>query len=362
MTRLTGYLVRLSLGNALAFFVVALVLVWLTQTLRLFDLISAKGQDMLTLAGQSALTTPTLIIMFFYVCWGIGLARTLRALQASQELHAIHSGRRLPALGAAVLAFAGLGAVFVLALTNFVEPAANRKLSDWSAGIAADIVGRTLTPHRFTQIAPGVVIVIGGRQGSGELTGFFADDRRDPETRRTYIAQSATLARDEEGYVLQLRNGALQYAPVDARFSEISFGSYEIALDRLTDPIENQSGFNERDSLAVIQENFESGVWAPETVRRLAERMAEGSRVVAICIFVFAVAGFPHARRRKLEFPLELGVLVIAFAERGLSTYAPGPPFLTPFVGAGAVLVAAGLILHLQRSGRPVRRRQMRAA
>jgi lipopolysaccharide export system permease protein len=351
MTRLTAYLVKLFTSNALSFFVVALVLVWLTQTLRMFDLISAKGQDMLTLMGQSVLTTPPLIVIFFYVCWGIGLTRSLRALQASQELHAIHSGARLKALSHAVIIFSLLGALFVLALTNYVEPGSNRKLNEWSASIAADLVGRTLTPNRFTQVAPGVVIIIGGRLETGEISDFFADDRRDPETRRTYVAKSAVLSKDDEGYALQLRNGSLQYAPVSGRFSEVSFTTYEIALDRLTDPIDSRNGLSETNTFQLIQDYNANGTWTDESIKHIAERFAEGLRVFAICMLVFALAGFPHARRARFEFPLEIGVLMIAFAERGVTTYVPGPPYLTPFVGAALVLVIALVIFANRRYG-----------
>ena len=362
MTRLTAYLVKLFSRNGLAIFVVALVLVWLTQTLRLFDLISAKGQDMLTLAGQSALTTPPLIIVFFYVCWGIGLVRTLRTLQTTQELHAIHSSRRLRALVHAVMIFSSIGALFVLLLSNFIEPAANKQLNDWSASIAADLVGNTLVPHRFTQVAPDVVIVIGGRQSNGEITDFFADDRRDPETRRTYIAKSAVVAKDEEGYALQLRDGTLQYAPREGRFSEISFGSYEIALDRLTTPVDNRNGLAEQNSVSMVMDGIAAGGLSPDAAKRLGERLAEGLRVVAICMLVFALVGFPHARRSRFEMPLEVGVLMIAFAERGVSTYFPGPAYLTPFAGAVLVLAVASGILAWRRFADSADLRQARPA
>lgn len=354
MKRLTAYLVKQFSISALAFFLVALSLVWLTQTLRLFDLVSAKGQDMLTLAGQSVLTTPPIIIIFFYACWGIGMVRTLGGLQASQELHAIHSGHRLSAIYNAAMIFAGLGAAFVLLISNFVEPMAHKRLGEWQASIAADLVGRTLSPNRFTQIAPGVVLLIGGRGADGEIDKFFADDRRDPDMRRTYVAETASVAEDEQGYVLQLRNGSLQYGSDSGRFSEISFGVYEIALDQLTQPIAEDGGISDKTSIELLQEGMRAG-FSPEAERRLGERLAEGLRVVSVCLLVYALAGFPHARRGRMEFPLELGVLLIAFGERAVSTYAPGPSFIAPFTGSAAVLVLAMAMLtvkQLRFSGR----------
>jgi lipopolysaccharide export system permease protein len=157
------------------------------------------------------------------------------------------------------------------------------------------------------------------------------------------------VAKDEKGYALQLRDGSLQYQPNGSRFSEISFGTYEIGLDRLTDPIENRSGLAEQDSVSIVRNSMQSGVWDPDAMRRLGERMAEGLRVIAVCLLVFALAGFPHARRARFEFPLELGVLCIAFAERGISTYAPGPAFLAPFSGSAIILlVTIGILINRQ--------------
>ena len=78
---------------------------------------------------------------------------------------------------------------------------AYRRLNLLSASVAADLVSSTLKPGRFTQVTPGVVLLIGGRSGDGEIQEFFADDRRDPLMRRTYIAESARVSTDGENYV-----------------------------------------------------------------------------------------------------------------------------------------------------------------
>ena len=54
-------------------------------------------------------------------------------------------------------------------------------------------------------------MVIGGRRANGEITDFFVDDNRSSTLRRTYIAERAVVAEDEEGYVLQLFGGSIQY-------------------------------------------------------------------------------------------------------------------------------------------------------
>ena len=345
VTRLSTYLAKVFATDAIALFAVAAFLLYLIQCLRTFSVVSVKGQDLFTLLGQALLTMPSLGVVFLYVCVGIGLARGLRALQANQELHIIHTSRRVPALIGAIGVFAGGWALVVLLLANFVEPATNRQFNDWSASIAADLVGRTLTPNRFAEVVPGVTMVIGDRTADGELTDFFADDNRNPSMRRTYVAKSAAVAMDEQGYVLQLRDGAIQYMSGEHRFSEVAFARYDVALERLTGPAEAREVMTETNSLELVERALAAGHWDDDTIRHLSKRLGESLRVIAICLFVAAIAAFPHGRRSEREAPLELVVLATAFVERGLSSNLLPPTLFDPIPGALLLAVLSGALL-----------------
>ncbi len=354
MKRLTAYLFKQFCINALALFGVTALLLWMIQSLRVFDVVSAKGQGMLTLLLQSGLGMPPLAIVFVYVCAGIALGRGLRTLQASHELHIIHSSRQLPALLRAVGLFTAASVLFVLVLSNFGEPYAARERSRLSASIAADLVGRTLVPNRFTQVSPGVVVVIGGRSLSGEIADFFADDRRDPGRRRTYIADSATLASDERGYILQLRDGSLQYLTEEGRFSEVAFGSYFLAIDQLVSNSVSRDEITESDTPALIVRLLSPGGWDPFVLQNIIARQGEGLRVLAMCLLVLALAGWPSGRRSRFSIPLEVLIMVVAFAERGVTAYATGP--FGPLMGALVILCIALLMLGLRLRPRRIPR------
>jgi len=284
---------------------------------------------------------PPLAIAFFYVCIGIGLVRALQALQANRELHIIHTSYGLGSLWRATAVVAGAGVVGVLLLSNFVEPYAYRKLNALSASIAADLVSSTLRPGRFTQVTPGVVLLIGARGPNGEIREFFADDRRDKEMRRTYIAESARVASDGQTYMLELRNGSLQYNSDTGRFSEITFGRYDINVDQLSQPIGRTNPMLERDTPSLVAEAMATGRWRPALLTLLANRMAEGLRVIGMAMMVLAMMGFPSGRRARIPVPMEAGVLLIAFSERGLSAYSP----LGMATGALAMIVVSGIAL-----------------
>jgi lipopolysaccharide export system permease protein len=345
MNRLSVYLVRLFFRETLALMAVVLGLLFLVQCLKIFDIISVQGQNLWTLVGQALLGMPPLAIVLVYVCMGIGLVRGLGALQRSQELHIIHTNRKLGSLFGAIAMFAAGGTLFVLLISNFIEPAANRRLNDWAASVAADIVGRTLTPHRFSQVVSGVTVVIGGREGTGHIVDFFADDRRDPDMRHTYIAKTATVATDTDGYVLELHDGAIQYLSSDKDFSEISFKKYNVTLNKLTEPLENRDQLAERDTADLVLSAVRSGNWAPDTIRRLIDRFSEGLRAISMCAFIAGLAAFPHARRGKGRMPLEAVPLIVAFVESGINTYSPGTEAEKLLAGPLVMLLLASLIL-----------------
>lgn len=341
MSRLGGYLMGRFFGEAIALALIVVPLLYLVQCFRILDVVSVKGQDLITLFSQGALSIPLIGKIFFYVCAATGMARVLAAMQLNGELHAIHAGGRLKALFGAVAGFTGIVTVLVLLLAHFGSPMSLRELDDWSAEIAADLVGRALKPRRFVEVVPGVTVVIAAREGEGHISGFFADDRRDPRQRTTYSAVSAIIARDDKGYVLQMDDGAIQYMTEDMRFSEIRFSRYDLAVDLLTTAPESGN----IETWALVVNSYRENSWSPYAIFLLIDRTSEGLRVIGICLLIFAIAGFPHARR-GMSISLELVVLAVAFAERGYTAYAPD--FLgvfRPAAGALAMTVAGALLL-----------------
>jgi lipopolysaccharide export system permease protein len=351
MQRLTRYLARLFAVDALILFMVVCFLLWLVNCLRSFDVVSVKGQGLWTLAYQGLLTMPPLALVFFYVCVGIGMARALQALKTNHELQSIHTTNGLRGLWGATTTVAGVGVVCVLLLSNFIEPWSIRGLNQLTASVAADLVSSTLKPQRFTQVTPGVVLLIGGRSGQGEINEFFADDRRDPGVRRTYIAKTARVSSDGTNYVLELHDGALQYSEAGGKFSEISFARYDLNVDRLSQPLAQSDPMAEKDSVQLIGAALASGAWPKALVDRLSTRMVEALRVIGICALVLAISGFPSGRRGRIALPMEVVVLLLAFLERGISSYSPLGSATGPLLMIGGAAIVLFIRMRPRRMG-----------
>ena len=335
MRKLTAYLTRMFATDSVILFGIVCVLLWLVNCLRSFEVVSVKGQGFGTLALQAVYTMPPLALSFFYICVGIGMVRALTALQNSHELHIIHTSRGLPGLWRATIATISGASLAALLLSHVAEPWDNRQLNVLSSAIAADLVSSTLKPNRFTQATPGVVMLIGGREDGGEITEFFADDRRDPETRRTYIAETARVMALGDEYILELRNGSMQYLGADGRYSEVRFARYDINVDTLSQPAAWFDPLMEKSSFDMVGEALASGELPSAVVNQLLNRSVEALRVIGICLFVLAIAGFPSGRRARIRIPLEAVVMLVAFTERGIGSYSPLG------TGTGAILLIA---------------------
>jgi lipopolysaccharide export system permease protein len=333
MRKLTAYLTRLFVADATVLFGIVCFLLWLVNCLRAFEVVSVKGQGFGTLAVQALYAMPPLALSFFYICIGIGMVRGLSALQGSHELHIIHTGKGLGGLWRAAAVTIGASTVVALLLAHWVEPLANRQLNTLKAEVAADLVSSSLKPGRFTQVTPGVILLIGGREDGGVITDFFADDRRDPQTRRTYIADGARVLADGDDYLLQLQDGVLQNAASDGRYSEVRFVQYDLSVESLSQSASRYDELSERDSFEIVATSLLEGEWNGRAVKRLLDRSAEGLRVLGLCLLVLAIAGFPSGNRTRIRLPLEALVLVVAFGERGISAYSPLGS------GTGAVLL-----------------------
>lgn len=357
MNRLKRYLVGQFTTEAAAPFGLAASLVFFVECLRIVDAGSVRGQGLATLGLQLLLALPSGSMTFIHICMGIGLARTLRTMQSTRELHILHISGQLGALARAVAIYAGAGAVVLLLMAHVVDPATSRENGLIRSRVAVDLLGRLLVPNRFAEVTGGVTVTVGGRKAGGEITSFFADDRRE-STRRTYIAETALITADDLGYVLQLSNGTVQYRTAEGKFSEVAFDRYDLAFDRLVGASDSGDERGDNSSLSIVVAGLTDG-WTNERLRKLSERSVEGLRPLSMCLLVFALAAFPSGRRREPRFPIEITVLGASFFERLLLNYAPGNGWLSLMTGVVALtgISLVILVFRLKPFGAPRRER-----
>ena len=126
----------------------------------------------------------------------------------------------------------------MLSLTHIWGPISDQRRYEWSASIAVDLVSRALMPHRFAEVVPGVTMVIGGREGIGRITDFFADDGRNPERRQTFTSRASADHAHRRGLHPPAEDGEVRNLDGDGAYSEISFDRYDLSLTLFSEDIQ----------------------------------------------------------------------------------------------------------------------------
>ncbi len=185
--------------------------IWLTQSLRLLDVIITKGQSAGTFLAFSALVLPSVLSLVLPVAFFAAVLYALNRLHGDHELIVL-AASGLSAYGfiRPILLLSCSVASIVLVINAGLMPAANTVLKGQILEIRADIAASLLREGAFSNPIPGLTVYIRGRNSSGDMLGILVHDNRDLENPVTYMAESGALVKAITGPRLIMVNGNLQ--------------------------------------------------------------------------------------------------------------------------------------------------------
>lgn len=232
MTRISYYLFR-QLAVATLFVTAALAMaIWLTQSLRLIELVVDGGAPFWLFLWLMALTLPT----FLGVVLPIGLAGavlfTYNRLMMDSELVVMRAAGFGPwALARPALALATLIMVVVFGLNLEITPAAHRHLVKLEYLIRTEYSSVFLRQGAFNDVADHVTIYTRDRHSDGELTGIMVHDSRTPGRPITLMAERGMLVTGPVGARVILFNGIREeVGEKPGQVSHLYFDRYAIDL------------------------------------------------------------------------------------------------------------------------------------
>src|SRR6476660_6783001 len=184
------YIFRTTFGAFLLVLVSLTGAIWITQALRDVDLMTGQGQTILTFLGITSLIVPGLVMVIAPVAMVIAASYILHKLASDSEIIVMNSaGMRPWKLLAPFLAVTMIASVLLGILATYLAPESLRMLRRWVAEVRADLVSNVVQPGRFTAIESGLAFYLRERRPNGLLAGLLIDDRRDPATRITILAE-----------------------------------------------------------------------------------------------------------------------------------------------------------------------------
>lgn len=314
-----GALERYILRSAATAFVASLcavtAVVWLSQTLRKFDIITSSGQSFWTFLLVTVLGVPSFALLVAPLALFGAIVFTLNRLNNDSELAAISAAGVNPwQLLRPFLLLTVIVSLTVSALSLSAIPETLRLARDLLTKIRTDVVVNILREGEFTQLDRGLTFHVKRRDAGAALIGILIDDSRNASENLIYTAERGQILRTEDGTYLVLENGALQRKRKrDTEASLIVFDRYAFDLSPLT----------ERDITISYRprELYLSELWSPKpdlderTRKRLRaelhERLVNPLYPFAFMAIAFAALARPHTTRQSRFASIVMAIVAI---------------------------------------------------
>ncbi len=235
MKLIERYFFRKMLGALVVTFLALSLTIWLTQALDAFDLVSDRGQSIITFFKVTGLIFPALITVIVPVAMMVATIYTLNQLNSESELVSVSAsgGSSIvllkPALVLGLIAMVGVGAC-----TIFVTPITQLEGRKLNMEINANVVTSVIREGQFLQMAPKMTIQVRERAPNGVMSGIFVFDERDPQISTAYLARNGAVLTNGLGRFLVMQDGVIQRQATDTgQITAIEFQAYGLDLATL---------------------------------------------------------------------------------------------------------------------------------
>jgi lipopolysaccharide export system permease protein len=209
--------------------------IWLSQSLRLVELIINKGLSIGGFLYLTMLLMPNFLTMITPIALFAVLLFTYNRLDADREMVVMRSaGLSQMALSRPALLVAGGLTLFAFLLTIELGPLSVKTFREMQWEIRNDISRVLLQEGTFNNISDGVTVYVRQRTSEGELLDVLVHDTRKKEKEVTMMAERGALVRSESGPRVLLINGNRQeLIPDSGQLSLLYFDSYTVDMNNL---------------------------------------------------------------------------------------------------------------------------------
>ncbi|NJL50289.1 MAG: LPS export ABC transporter permease LptF [Blastochloris sp.] len=236
LQRIELYILRMT-ASAFGMILVTLTgVIWVTQALREFDLLTSKGQTILVFFVVTGLSLPLLFLVIAPIALFLAVIYTYNRLGSDSELIVMTSAGMSPVHILRPILYLTLMVSVIVGTTSIhLAPASMRLLRQEITKIRADVVANIVQPGKFTSVERDLTFHIRARQPNGELNGLIVADRRDKNQEMIYLAEKGQIVDSGTGIFLILKDGSLQRRTVrDQDTSIVFFERYAFDLSQFS--------------------------------------------------------------------------------------------------------------------------------
>ena len=225
MSELNRYLFKQLLGPFGFFALVFTGVLWLTQSLRLFDTLISNGQSARAFFEFSSLVLPNVMLFVIPLATFAAALYTLNKLYTESELVVmLMSGRSPWAIAQGLLMFGAFAMIALFIFTLYLIPVSRTQLENRLLEIRSELTNSLIVEGRFNHPSRGVTTFIRDTNNEGLMAGIFIHDAREPSDPVTYSANRAVLVKDGTQAQIVMFDGVMQRLAVATdTFSTITF-------------------------------------------------------------------------------------------------------------------------------------------
>ncbi len=367
MRSLFSYIFRQIAGPFLLFTVVLTLVIWMTQSLRLLDVVINRGQSAAIFVWLTMLMLPSLLVVIVPIAFFGAALYVLNRLNTDSELVVMWSAgvsrlqTAIPVICAAMIAMA-----ITYACSLYLMPLGQRSMNAKLFDIRADIGAAILREGTFTSPSDGLTVFIRDLAPGGVIRGILVHDNRKALRPSTYLAESGTLVQTPQGPRLIMSNGHIEQTEAGgARLSMLKFDRYVFDLDQFAGP---HRAADRDTSEQYLSSLLHPPAAANERVKAnfVAEahnRIAAPFYCIAFALIALVATGKGPMTRGSYALRLTAAGLsgaalrLLGYAAQGMAARNPALLFLLYVIPAAGILVAAaglrGLRLPLDFLHRP---------
>ncbi len=211
MSILNAYIFRSGLVAFLAALFGLTGVIWVTQALQQFDLLTTKGQTLLIFLALTGLTLPSLIVIIAPLAVFFAVVFVLNRLNNDSEVVVLSAAGMSPARLMRPFLILILSVMLLVgAMSLWAMPASFLTIRNLLTEVRADFITRIIREGQFVTLDQGFVFHYRERGPNDSLKGIFIQDRRDPERINTYLAELGQTIRREKENFLVLEKGSVQ--------------------------------------------------------------------------------------------------------------------------------------------------------
>lgn len=322
MRLIERYIIR-QIAVAFLLCLVALsAVVWMTQALREFDLLTAKGQTVLLFAKFTLLLLPTLVMVIAPVALFIACIYTLNRLNRDSELVILFaSGASRCTLVRPFLIWGLVVTLALYAMSLHFIPESFREMRQIITYVRADVLTNIIKPGRFVEIEEGLTFHIRNRRPDGTLEGLMMHDTRQAEETLTYLAREGLVSESDSGTYLVMLDGVIQRQNPQTGQTLVAFERYAFDLSQFS-----------RDVTSFVYKPREKTtaelIWPPpndhyyrnepgQLRSELVDRFTNPLYALVFVLVALSTLGYARSNRQKTAMPTIMAIVAVVLL-RGL--------------------------------------------